>query len=150
MFKHNTFGDLLDWTAHKLCLSRKTLFAANVLIKDVKVHAIYMEDERLTRVYDEDETFIFQTHDSSEITEAELHEATHAKIAQTQQQKILQQKLTENRRKDDKIDEGMRVRIRSTKELGTVTTTYPENRDSLPVKNTECHALSLMQCITSP
>ena len=90
-----------------------------------KVHDIYTENELLSRVGARDETFIFQTHDPSGITEEERKAAILAKIEQKKQQRIEQQRLGKNHRPGDKIAEGVKVRIIRTQQLGTVRTTYP-------------------------
>ena len=99
-----------------------------------KVHDIYHEHELLSRVGARDETFIFQTHDPSGITEEERKAAILAKIEQKKQERIEQQKLVENHEPGDKIAEGVKVRIIRTQQLGTVTTTYP-NACSIKLKD---------------
>ena len=99
-----------------------------------KVHAIYIENELLGRVDARDETFIFQTHDPSGITEEERKAAILAKIEQKKQQRIEQQKMVEDHEPGDKISEGVKVRIIRTQQLGTVTTSYA-NACSIKLKD---------------
>ena len=85
-----------------------------------KVHDVYSETDLLDRVGPRDITFVFQTHDPSEITEEEHNAAALAKKEKIKAQALARKELIEKHEAGDKIDPGIQVRIITSGLLGTV------------------------------